>query len=124
MIIRARGFRERLPLVSVRHLRDSFFPAVVEIQWGAAEENSKEDSTAGLFWCGMLGILLSLGSFPWDLLRQNAVFQVLTFSMQSPTIFMIPAICGLTFIVCGLLNTYREENPQQKPPSWRQQYLR
>ena len=62
-----------------------------------------------LFWCGMLGILLSLGSFPWDLLRQNAVFQVLTFSMQSPTIFMIPAICGLTFIVCGLLNTYREE---------------
>ena len=62
-----------------------------------------------LLWCGMLGILLSLGSFPWDLLRQNAVFQVLTFSMQSPTIFMIPAICGLTFIVCGLLNTYREE---------------
>lgn len=73
------------------------------------KKNSKEDSTAGLFWCGMLGILLSLGSFPWDLLRQNAVFQVLTFSMQSPTIFMIPAICGLTFIVCGLLNTYREE---------------
>jgi hypothetical protein len=56
----------------------------------------------------MLGILLSLGSFPWDLLRQNAVFQVLTFSMQSPAIFMIPAICGLTFIGCGLLNAYRE----------------
>lgn len=86
-----------------------FFLLWLKFSGALQKKNSKEDSTAGLFWCGMLGILLSLGSFPWDLLRQNAVFQVLTFSMQSPTIFMIPAICGLTFIVCGLLNTYREE---------------
>lgn len=72
------------------------------------KKNSKEDSTAGLFWCGMLGILLSLGSFPWDWLRQNAVFQILTFSMQSPVIFMILAICGLTFMGCGLMKDYRQ----------------
>ena len=85
-----------------------FFLLWLKFSGALQKKNSKEDSTAGLFWCGMLGILLSLGSFPWDLLRQNAVFQVLTFSMQSPAIFMIPAICGLTFIGCGLLNAYRE----------------
>ncbi len=47
---------------------------------------------------------LSLGSAP----AECRCFQVLTFSMQSPAIFMIPAICGLTFIGCGLLNAYRE----------------
>ena len=85
-----------------------FFLLWLKFSGALQKKNSKEDSTAGLFWCGMLGILLSLGSFPWDLLRLNAVFQVLTFSMQSPAIFMIPAICGLTFIGCGLLNAYRE----------------
>ena len=64
---------------------------------------------AGLFWCGMLGILLSLGSFPWDLLRRNVVFQVLTFSIQSPVIFMIPAVCGMVLAGCGVLEYYRRE---------------
>ena len=64
---------------------------------------------AGLFRCGMLGILLSLGSFPWELLRRNVVFQVLTFSMQSPVIFMIPAVCGLVLAGCGVLEYYRRE---------------
>lgn len=85
-----------------------FFLLWLKFSGALQKKNSKEDSTAGLFWCGMLGILLSLGSFPWDLLRQNAVFQVLTFSMQSPVIFMIPAICGLTFMGCGILKDYRE----------------
>jgi len=64
---------------------------------------------AGLFRCGMLGILLSLGSFPWDLLRRNVVFQVLTFSIQSPVIFMIPAVCGMVLAGCGVLEYYRRE---------------
>ena len=57
----------------------------------------------------MLGILLSLGSFPWDLLRRNVVFQVLTFSIQSPVIFMIPAVCGMVLAGCGVLEYYRRE---------------
>lgn len=68
-----------------------------------------KDVTAGCFRCGMMGILLSLGSFPWDLLRRNAVFQVLTFSMQSPVIFMIPAVCGLIMAGCGVLTYYRQK---------------
>lgn len=85
-----------------------FFLLWLKFSGALQKKNSKEDSTAGLFWCGMLGILLSLGSFPWDWLRQNAVFQILTFSMQSPVIFMILAICGFTFMGCGLMNDYRQ----------------
>lgn len=67
----------------------------------------------GMFWFGVLGIFLSLGSFPWDLLRRNGVFQVLTFSMQSPVIFMIPVICGFTVVGCFLLQFYRENKPSK-----------
>ena len=63
----------------------------------------------GMFWCGVLGVLLSLGSFPWDFLRRNAVFQVLTFSMQSPVIFMILGICGFTMTGGHLLEFYRKK---------------
>lgn len=80
---------------------------------GELKKSGKEKITTGLFWCGMLGILLSLGSFPWDLLRRNAVFQVLTFSMQSPVIFMIPAICGLVVMACGILEYYRKKSPKE-----------
>ena len=58
-------------------------------------------------------MLCSLGSFPWDLLRRNAVFQVLTFSMQSPVIFMILAICGFVMLGCYLIGFY-EQNKSAK----------
>lgn len=74
-----------------------------------SKKDGKTEITSGLFWCGMLGILLSLGSFPWDLLRRNAVFQVLTFSMQSPVIFMVPAVCGLILAGGGVLKYYRQK---------------
>ena len=74
-----------------------------------SKKDGKKEITSGLFWCGMLGILLSLGSFPWDLLRRNVVFQVLTFSIQSPVIFMIPAVCGMVLAGCGVLEYYRRE---------------
>lgn len=78
------------------------------------KKDGKTENPAGLFWCGMLGILLSLGSLPWDLLRQNAVFQVLTFSMQSPVIFMVPAVCGLVTAGCGVLKYYRRERTSKE----------
>ncbi len=74
-----------------------------------SKKDGKTENPSGLFWCGMLGILLSLGSFPWDLLRRNAVSQVLTFSMQSPVIFMVPAVCGLILAGGGVLKYYRQK---------------
>lgn len=74
-----------------------------------SKKDGKTENPSGLFWCGMLGILLSLGSIPWDLLRRNAVSQVLTFSMQSPVIFMVPAVCGLILAGGGVLKYYRQK---------------
>lgn len=71
-------------------------------------KKQKEGMLKGLFAFGVVGMVLSLGSFPWDLLRSNAVFQVLTFSMQSPVIFMIPAICGFVLLGCYLMRFYRQ----------------
>lgn len=72
-------------------------------------KKQKAEMTKGMFFFGILGVVLSLGSFPWDLLRENAVFQVLTFSMQSPMIFMIPAVCGFVMLGCSLMRFYEQE---------------
>lgn len=71
-------------------------------------KKQKYGMSKGLFAFGVVGMVLSLGSFPWDLLRSNAVFQVLTFSMQSPVIFMLPAICGYVLLGCYLIRFYQQ----------------
>ena len=76
-------------------------------------KKQKERMVRGMLWLAAVGVLLSLGSFPWDFLRSNAVFQVLTFSMQSPVIFMIPAICGFVMLGCYLIGFY-EQNKSAK----------
>ncbi len=68
----------------------------------------------GMFVLSLIGCALSLQYFPWDILRKSKIFKAITFSSDSPAIFMVLSISGLVFLILSIVDFYRKNKSVEK----------
>ena len=85
--------------------------------WFSKQFSLKSNATKpfkGLFILSLIGFALSLQYFPWDMLRKSKIFKALTFSSDSPAIFMVLSISGLVFLMLSVVEFYWKNKSVKK----------
>ena len=77
-------------------------------------KNNAPKPVKGLFALSLTGCVLSLQYFPWDILRKSKIFKALTFSFDSPAIFMVLSISGLVFLMLSVVDFYWKNKSIEK----------